>query len=152
MLLAQKPKILLQQYLHSRDRQFCARRTSLPRCCRREMLATSSSLHDRIEIRQGSRVHLDVAWRINSTRDYEHPVHRHRRLLRARRERPPSRAAEQRDELAPFHGSSLPGSHHPTTPSDERHLVHYGKFGGQCRSWVMNRPIGHVRVGSAYIH
>src|SRR4029453_15340143 len=30
--------------------------------------------------------------------------HRHRRLLRARRERPNSRhAAEQRDELAPFH-------------------------------------------------
>src|SRR5262249_10491485 len=29
--------------------------------------------------------------------------HRHRRLLRARRERPCSRAAEQRDELAAFH-------------------------------------------------
>jgi hypothetical protein len=27
----------------------------------------------------------------------------HRRLLRARRERPCGRAAEQRDELAPFH-------------------------------------------------
>jgi hypothetical protein len=32
------------------------------------------------------------------------PNHRHRRLLRARRERPRrSRAAEQRDEAAPFH-------------------------------------------------
>ena len=32
----------------------------------------------------------------------EKPNHRHRRLLRARRERPPRRrAAEQRDELAP---------------------------------------------------
>src|SRR5262245_47641031 len=30
------------------------------------------------------------------------PNHRHRRLLRARRERPRRRAAEQRDELAPF--------------------------------------------------
>src|SRR5262249_10887050 len=29
--------------------------------------------------------------------------HRHRRLLRARAERPRRRAAEQRDELAPFH-------------------------------------------------
>src|SRR5262249_48082605 len=29
--------------------------------------------------------------------------HRHRRLLRARRERPRRRAAEQRDELAPIH-------------------------------------------------
>jgi len=29
--------------------------------------------------------------------------HRHRRLLRARRERPRGRAAEERDELAPFH-------------------------------------------------
>src|SRR5262249_61266066 len=33
----------------------------------------------------------------------EEPDHRHRRLLRARRERPCSRAAEQRYELAPFH-------------------------------------------------
>ena len=33
----------------------------------------------------------------------EEPDHRHRRLLRARRERPRRRAAEQRDELAPSH-------------------------------------------------
>src|SRR5262245_13108971 len=33
----------------------------------------------------------------------EEPDHRHRRLLRARRERPNRRAVEQRDELAPFH-------------------------------------------------
>src|SRR5262249_25688703 len=33
----------------------------------------------------------------------EEPDHRHRRLLRARRERPRSRAPEQRDELAPVH-------------------------------------------------
>ena len=32
----------------------------------------------------------------------EEPDHRHRRLLRARRERPRCRAAEQRDELAPL--------------------------------------------------
>ena len=31
----------------------------------------------------------------------KHPDHRHHRLLRARRERPRRRAAEQRDELAP---------------------------------------------------
>jgi hypothetical protein len=31
------------------------------------------------------------------------PNHRHRRLLRARRERPRSRAADQRDDLAPLH-------------------------------------------------
>src|SRR6266540_3679362 len=31
------------------------------------------------------------------------PDHRHRRLLRPRRERPRGRAAEQRDELAAFH-------------------------------------------------
>jgi hypothetical protein len=36
----------------------------------------------------------------------EKPHHRHRRLLRARRERPRERrAAEQRDELAPSHHS-----------------------------------------------
>src|SRR5262249_45976081 len=33
----------------------------------------------------------------------EEPDHRHPRLLRARRERPRGRAAEQRDEIAPFH-------------------------------------------------
>ena len=33
----------------------------------------------------------------------EHPNHRHRRLLRACRERPSRRAAEQRDELAPLY-------------------------------------------------
>jgi hypothetical protein len=35
--------------------------------------------------------------------------HRHRRLLCPRRERPRRRAAEQRDEIAPSHASSLPG-------------------------------------------
>src|SRR5258708_5054862 len=33
----------------------------------------------------------------------EEPDHRHRGLLRARRERPRRRAPEQRDELAPLH-------------------------------------------------
>src|SRR5262245_63890322 len=33
----------------------------------------------------------------------EQSDHRHRRLLRARRERPCGRAAEERDELAPLH-------------------------------------------------
>src|SRR5262249_36594006 len=33
----------------------------------------------------------------------DEPDHRHRRLLRAHRERPRSRAAEQRDELPPLH-------------------------------------------------
>src|SRR5258708_3390792 len=33
----------------------------------------------------------------------EEPDHRHRRLLRTRDERPSGRAAEKRDELAPFH-------------------------------------------------
>ena len=42
------------------------------------------------------------------------PTYRHRRLLRARRERPGGRAAEQRDELAPFQMielHSMPSSH-----------------------------------------
>jgi hypothetical protein len=32
--------------------------------------------------------------------------HRHRRLLRARRERPPGRTADERDEFAPSHALS----------------------------------------------
>jgi hypothetical protein len=39
--------------------------------------------------------------------DAEEAHHRHRRLLRACRERPTCRAAEQRDELAPFHPIEL---------------------------------------------
>src|SRR5262245_30957404 len=38
----------------------------------------------------------------------EEPDHRHRRLLRVRRERPRGRTAEERDELAPFHQQFLP--------------------------------------------
>src|SRR5262249_35624466 len=37
----------------------------------------------------------------------EKPHHRHRRLLRPRRERPRRRAPEQHDELAPFHSITL---------------------------------------------
>src|SRR5262245_34164301 len=37
------------------------------------------------------------------TERVQEPDHRHRRLLRARRERPSHRAAEQRDELASLH-------------------------------------------------
>jgi len=36
-------------------------------------------------------------------RAVDEPDHRHRRLLRIRRVRPRRRAAEQRDELPPFH-------------------------------------------------
>ena len=43
---------------------------------------------------------------VRRTSDAEEPDHRHRRLLRARREWPrDSRAPEQRDELAPPHHS-----------------------------------------------
>src|SRR5262249_42895429 len=43
-------------------------------------------------------------WRgASSRRATEEPDHRHRRLLRARRERPRGCAAEQRDEIAAFH-------------------------------------------------
>jgi hypothetical protein len=43
--------------------------------------------------------------RILSRSGAEIPDHRHCRLLRARRERPCSRAAEQRDEIAALHHS-----------------------------------------------
>src|SRR5262249_47454083 len=42
-------------------------------------------------------------WGVAGRPGGEDPDHWHRRLLRARRERPSSRAAEQRDELAAFH-------------------------------------------------
>src|SRR5215813_326186 len=47
-----------------------------------------------------------ISCTIDRRRAAEEPDHRHRRLLRARRERPRSRrAAEQRDNLAPPHQS-----------------------------------------------
>src|SRR5262249_8743842 len=54
----------------------------------------------------------------------EEPNHRHRRLLRARRERPRDRAAEQRDEL--------PASHYSITSSARASSV-----GGISRSSVL---------------
>src|SRR5262249_16554992 len=47
--------------------------------------------------------------------EIEKPDHRHRRLLRARGERPCSRAAEKRDELAPLH--SITSSASPSSGS-----------------------------------
>src|SRR5215470_3644728 len=44
-----------------------------------------------------------IACTISKRRAAEESNHRHRRLLRARRERPRGRAAKQRDELAAFH-------------------------------------------------
>src|SRR5262249_19111184 len=43
-------------------------------------------------------------------RTVEEPDHRHRRLLRARRERPRRRAGEQRDELAALNTHSITSS------------------------------------------
>src|SRR5439155_10189160 len=51
---------------------------------------------------------------VNERCTAEKPDHRHRRLLRARRERPGGRATEQRDELAPFH--SITSSAMASTP------------------------------------
>jgi hypothetical protein len=50
----------------------------------------------------------------------EKPDHRYRRLLRARRERPCRRASEQRDEVAPPHGSSSQAKDSPTRPAHRK--------------------------------
>ena len=66
------------------ERTFCLRRSRCPACrggTRRTYLRVCSS--------------ADAA--------AEDADHRHRRLLRPRRDRPARRAAEQRDELAPLH-------------------------------------------------
>src|SRR5215472_15272414 len=69
--------------------------------------------------------------------------HRHLRLLRARRERPRSHAAEKRDELAPFHG----GYPRPTD--------HELRIAGL--EWISERAsqqkaVPLVRVGSVASH
>ena len=57
----------------------------------------------------------------------EEAHHRHRRLLRARRERPcRHRAAEQRDELAPSH---LAGLH--SVPASQGRIAEYRISNGQ---------------------
>src|SRR5215471_15305196 len=51
----------------------------------------------------------------------EQPNHRHRRLLRARRERPcDCRAAEQRDELAAFHSITLMSCRLPSSSGESK--------------------------------
>src|SRR5262249_41255434 len=47
-----------------------------------------------------------ISCTIDRRRAAEEPHHRHRRLLRARRERPSGRAADERDELAAFYHSN----------------------------------------------
>jgi hypothetical protein len=49
-------------------------------------------------------------------------------LLRARRKRPSSRAAEQRDELASPHGPLLSSGRHITTWLRENAVVHHSKI------------------------
>src|SRR5262245_25367661 len=63
-----------------------------------------------------------IACTIRKRRAAEESDHRHRRLRRARRGRPRHRAAEQRDELAPFHSitssaraSNVGGTARPST-------------------------------------
>src|SRR5262249_55160924 len=67
----------------------------------------------------------------------EKPHHRHRRLLRARRERPrDSRAAEQRDELAAPH-SRPQGSKPRTASSHSRPGLGTGRGGCELRPIVL---------------
>src|SRR5262245_29423090 len=51
------------------------------------------------------------------------PNHRHRRLLRPRRERPRRRAAEQRDELAPSHVWMAPAWQEITSRAAQKSLA-----------------------------
>src|SRR5262249_13699412 len=68
---------------------------------------------------------LDIAGFAETFMECHHPTrfrrttseisdHRHRALLRPRRERPRRRAADERDEVAPFHSAISS----PRTPSD----------------------------------
>jgi hypothetical protein len=79
--------------------------------------------------------------------------HRHARLLRPRRERPSDCCAgEKGDELAPPHGLRPQAEDHTLAYRRAREgVVHRRKMSRPCRRWVMNRPIGHVSVGSAYV-
>src|SRR5262249_47107086 len=68
------------------------------------------------------------------------PNPRHRRLLRARRERPRRRAAEQRDELAPIHRARpRPKDHGKYTRLG---AVHRSKSGPSCPLGVIFDPRG----------
>src|SRR5262249_14218155 len=69
----------------------------------------------------------------------EKPDHQHRRLLRARRERPRSRTAQQRDELAPSHCVPLDSG---------THAEYLGALGAIAAwffrkwNWASFRPVG----------
>src|SRR5262249_41091070 len=84
----------------------------------------------------------------------EEPDHRHRRLLRARRERPCGRAREERDEDSPFHSitssaraSSVGGTVRPSALAALR-LIANSKLVGACTG----RSAGRVplRIRSMY--
>src|SRR5262249_8109115 len=105
------------------------------------------------------------------------PDHRHRRLLRQRRERPRGRAAEQRDEVAPFytrHGlpsradglqQPQPSTEEPPGPWGKRAAIvsRYAPMcsrllkllrcvrGGGCRETVKGQ-ISRRRDSTTYVH
>src|SRR5262245_45090246 len=76
------------------------------------------------------------------------------RLLRARRERPRRRAAEERDEVAAFHSIDL----HPTRRSEERmirpsqDIESPGISQRACRPFHADMAAGRIRVETGHSH
>src|SRR5438132_6046348 len=96
-----------------------------------------------------------ISCTIGKRRTAEEPDHRHRRLLRARRERPRSRrAAEQCDELAPPHSitssaraSSVGGTSRPIAFAVLRLITNSNLVG----PWTGSSPgFSPLRMRSAY--
>src|SRR3984893_2825246 len=80
--------------------------------------------------------------------EVEEPDHRHRLLLRPRRERPCGRrAAEKRNEIPPPHGVRPSGrGPHPSISLGERSGVQYSKMGPACRRWVKGGGLAPVQL------
>src|SRR5262249_23700123 len=77
---------------------------------------------------------------IDRRRAAKESYHRHRGLLRARRERPRGRAAEQRDELASPHAHPSSGlGPHITTPLRKNVAVHHSK------NWALMSQMSQTR-------
>jgi hypothetical protein len=84
--------------------------------------------------------------------DVHEADHRHRRLLRARRERPRRRPANESDELAPPHGLSplRPGTAPYHIIEWKAVFVHHSKIGGRLTALGQYQTLPHCKMRGCF--
>jgi hypothetical protein len=90
-------------------------------------------------------LHILILRRTNEDTDAPHPLS----LLRSRRQRPRSRIANERDQLAPLHGCLKSSTSTLPHRGSENRLVHYAKLIGRCLNRVKTGKAQTEHIESA---